>query len=133
MEHEYSLPELSLVEDAVDVAILYEDASKQVFNCFPELIHIANNDCESGLDGRLYESEVEVTFEAGGFKLYGHKKNKRVNVEVKVSITSDFYFPIMKVYITAHLERQMENALKEFYSALYCEVSHNKSHSTDSK
>lgn len=42
LEHEYSLPEKSLVEDAVDVAMLYEAASQRVFHFFPELIHISN-------------------------------------------------------------------------------------------
>jgi hypothetical protein len=118
LEHEYSLPEKGIVEDAVDVAMLYEAASQRVFHLFPELIHIANNNCEAGKGGYLFNDEINILFRGDGIEIDGHKNSQRLGDKILIPISSDLYFPLIKVYVTAHLERKKHEALKNFYITL---------------
>jgi hypothetical protein len=120
LEHEYSLPDKALVEDAVDVAMLYEAASQRVFYLFPELIHIANHNSPDGgtHTGYLWATAAEVLFRDYGFELVGHKDNERLDVSIKILPDHELYFPLMKMYVTAHLEKNQTTALTDFYKAI---------------
>ena len=118
LEHEYSLPERGIVEDAVDVAMLYEAASQRVFHLFPELIHIANINCKAGNGGYLFSNEINILFRSNGIEIDGHKNNQRLETKILIPTSSSLYFPLVKIYVTAHLERNKHKALQDFYMAI---------------
>ncbi len=115
LEHEYVLPKRELVEDAVDVAMLFEAAAHRVLHLFPEVIYIYNNGEEDGVEGHLFQNEVHVTFEEGGYKLCVYKNCKKVDVEILIPVNSGLYFVLTKLYVSTHVEKSFDTALKELY------------------
>jgi hypothetical protein len=118
MEHEYSLPEKEQAEDAVDVAILFETSSERVFQLFPETLDIYNSDYKEGKNGRLFSESVQIFFEDKSLSIISIIDSKRTKSCIKINSTSPLYFPLIRVYITTHLDKQKKQVLKEFYDAL---------------
>lgn len=115
MEHEYILPKIDVAEDAVDIAMLYEASANRVFHLFPEVVYIANSDVQDGKNGHLFNNNVEFLFKNDGYYIHGIKNSKRVGEEIFINDESSLYYPITKIYVTTHLERNNDIALSDFY------------------
>ncbi|MDY0384728.1 hypothetical protein [Trichlorobacter sp.] len=115
LEHEYVLPTRELVEDAVDVAMLFEAAAHRVLHLFPEVIYIYNNSEKDGVDGHLFQNEINITFTEGGYKVSGYKNCNKMDIELLIPTNSSLYFVFTKLYVSTHVERGIDAALKELY------------------
>ncbi len=118
LEHEYKLPSYDIVSDAIDIAILYDAAAQQLFKSFPEMVHLVNLGTKNGTNGHLYSEEIIIYFEDYGYKIRGIKDNNYLDQNIVISINDEMYYLITKVYVTAHMERNQENALYDLFNYL---------------
>lgn len=116
LEHRYYCPERDEAEDAVDIALLFIEASNRKLNEFMDAFLIGNKG-NMHYEDQTFKTCIYITFEYKNkeFELTGYSDGAIIG-ETKVSSANKDYLDLLKLAISAEFQKTITISGKEFFN-----------------
>lgn len=97
LEHDYKCPEKESVEDAIDVAHLFVEASNRKLTIW-EHFYIVDKEYNSW----NFEKNINIRFDhdEGKFRIHGNRDHKRIGESIITTANKDEYIALLKIAIS---------------------------------
>ncbi|MDP2959986.1 MAG: hypothetical protein Q8N71_01060, partial [candidate division Zixibacteria bacterium] len=114
LEHEYTCPEKEEIEDFIDIADLFIEASKRILDMFQEGFIVGDKKNMSDDEGHFIHC-IYFYFDSDKkeFELRGYKEGAKIG-SIKITPKDKEYLDIMKLSISVRKEIKAENTIKKF-------------------
>ena len=114
LEHEYKYPEKEEVEDAIDIAALFIEASNNTLNNFWDAFQLGDKGNICYKNGHFKHCiSFHLKPDREKIELYGNKDGKYVG-NITVTSKDEIYLAILKLAISVGQERNIDDAIQNF-------------------
>jgi len=118
LEHEYVKPDKTIVEDAIDVAILFEAAAKNIFKLFPEVVYVGNQEKGDSKNYDIFNTYISIIYKNNTFRLISVANDVKKE-EGKCTIEdTELYMMLLKIYIAAKNQSNETESVNELFDKL---------------